>query len=181
LFGLAAKWKKSRPDRLGQLARAIEAISEQDRRQVDESVRVERLRVCGAEELHAICRGFAQALNERLPRPALLLDPGEFSADHYASGAPGLFQLNLRGRLLQIEFQPTEELSSSEDFRRPYVLYGTVRSFNQDFLDRHTVDERAIFYCLEGSHGRWHYFDSRTYRTGPLTQEFFASELERLL
>lgn len=181
MFGLAAKWKKNRPDRLDRLARAIEAIGAEDQRLVDESVRVERLRLLGAGELHAICRGFIESLNARLTRPDLVLDPGDYRADRYENGAPGLFQINLRGRLLQIEFQPTDDLWSSEDFRRPYILFGIVRSFNQDYLDRNTVDEKAIYYCPDGETGRWHYFDSRTYSTGALTQDFLVDEMERLL
>ena len=135
----------------------------------------------GATELHAICRAFIDALNGRLLKPSVILDPGDFSAEGYNDGAPVLFQINLRGRLLQIRFEGTEDLYSREDFRRPYVLYGAVRSFNQDFLDRNIVDEKAIFYCLEGEGGRWYYFDTRTYRTGQLTQDFLVAELEQLL
>jgi hypothetical protein len=185
LFGLAARWKRNRPNRLEELARAIEAIGDDDRRLLDESVRVERLRQQGAGDLYEICRDFVDTLNARLSTPALTLDPPHYSNESYPDGAPALFQINLRGRLLQIEFQTTDELSSTEDFRRPYVLYGTVRSFNQDFLAHDTVDEKALFYCMEGNPenrcARWHYFDSRTYASGALTRDFLVGEMARLL
>lgn len=181
MFGLAARWKRNRPDRLTELARAIESLGERDRSLVDETAHVDRLRIKGATELYSICRAFIDALNSRLSRPSVILDPPDYSADHYNEGVPGLFQINLRGRLLQLKFEATEELYSRDDFRRPYVLYGAVRSFNQDLLDHGTVDEKAIFYCPEGEDGRWYYFDARTYRTGELTQEFFITELQHLL
>ena len=181
MFGSAARWKRTRPDRLTRLARAIDLLGERDQNLVDESARVDRLRIRGATELHAICRAFTEALNGRLSKPSVMLDPADYSAQRYSDTAPGLFQINLRGRLLQIRFQATEEPYSREDFRRPYVLHGAVRSFNQDFLDHNTVDEKAIFYCTEEEDGRWYYFDTRTYRTGQLTQDFLVAELEQLL
>jgi len=139
------------------------------------------LRLAGAEQLHTICRDFTEALNQKLSRPSVLLDPGEYSGTTYNDGAPCLYQINLRGRLLQIEFCATEQLCSSEEFRLPYVLYGTVRAFNQDFLDHNSVDEKSIYYCLEGRQGNWHYFDHRTYGTGVLRLDFFIAALAQLL
>ena len=142
---------------------------------------MEQLRLQGATELYDVCRGFTEAVNRRLPKPAVMLDPGEYSAANFSNGVPVLFQISLRGRLLQLEFAATEEHLSSEDFRKPYVLTGAIRSFNQDFLDHNIVDEKAIFYCPEGVEGRWHYSDRRTYGTGVLTQDFLVSALEQLL
>jgi hypothetical protein len=181
LFGLAARWKRNRPDRLGRLARAIEALGEEDRKLADESSRAEQLRVRGAVELYAICSGFIEALNRRLSKPALILDPVDYSAASYKDGVPGLFQINLRGRLLQLTFSATEQHLSREEFRRPYVLIGSIRSFNQDFLDHNTVDEKAIFYCPEGEHGRWHYLDNRTCAAGLLSQDVLVTALKQLL
>jgi len=184
---LAARWKKNRADRLTRLAQAIELLSDHDRNLIRESSRVERLRVRGAVELHGLCHSFIAALNEKLSLPSVELDPFEYSAAHYTDGVPALFQINLRGRLLQLEFEATEELSSREDFRKPYVLFGAVRSFNQELLDHNTIGEKAIFYCPEtdGKNGEdaghWHYFDSRTYRTGLVTQDFLVTELHHLL
>ena len=62
MFGLAAKWKRKRPDALTRLAQAIEILGDHDRNLVDESSRVDQLRIRGAAELHAICRSFIGAL-----------------------------------------------------------------------------------------------------------------------
>ena len=92
-----------------------------------------------------------------------------------------LLQINLRGRLLQLEFHATEDLTSTDDFRMPYVMRGSVRSFNQELLDSNRLDEQMIFYCPKGDSARWHYFDHRTYRTGELDREYLGSALERLI
>ena len=81
----------------------------------------------------------------------------------------------------RIDFTATEELYSTDDFRRRYTLQGAVRSFNQELLSQNVVDEQTIYYCPEGSTARWYYLDCRTYRTGRVTPDFFAAELERLL
>lgn len=142
---------------------------------------MERLRERGAGELHEVCLSFVEAVNERLSRPTLVLDPAGYSGEDFTGGAPTLFQINLRGRLLQIEFRATEDLTSTEDFRRPYILTGALRTFNQDFLVRDTVNEKSLFYCLDGDGGVWHYFDPKTYGSGLLTREFLADEMTRLL
>lgn len=181
MFGWAAKWKRTRPDRLTRLARAIEAIAETDRKLIDESTRVDRLRSRGALDLHRICRAFVDKVNGQLPETAVLLDPPSFSEGNYNDGGINLFQINLRGRILQIEFGPTSELFEDDDFRRPYVLRGAVRSFNQDLLDHGSIDEQMIFYCPTDDAAFWYFFDGRTYRTGRVAENYLVSELERLL
>lgn len=178
---MSAKWKGNRPDRLSRLAKAIEAIGEHDRKLIDESAHVDRLRQQGAVELHEICRRFVEKINAKLTSPAVLLDPPSFSSERYNDGGPNLFQINLRGRLLQLEFEAIDELYSRDDFRQPYVLRGAVRSFNQDLLDQHGMDEQMIFYCPNGAEAAWYFLDGRTYRTGRVSEDYLASEMERLL
>jgi hypothetical protein len=178
---LAGKWRRNPPDRLSRLAKSIEAIGEQDRKLIEESTRVDRLRTQGAVDLHQICRRFVDKINAKLSDPAVLLDPPEFSAEHYNDGRPNLFQISLRGRLLQLEFEATDELYSRDDFRQPYVLRGAVRSFNQDLLDRHGVDEQLIFYCPGNSDPAWYFLDGRTYHSGRVSEGYLISEMEQLL
>ncbi len=92
-----------------------------------------------------------------------------------------LFQINLRGRLLQLEFAATAELFESDDFRQPYILRGAIRRFNQELLDSNTVDEQLLFCCPTGTTTRWYFFDPRTYRTGRVSEDYLIAELERLL
>jgi hypothetical protein len=181
LFGLVEKWRQRRPHRLTRLAAAIEALNERDRQLIEETAAVERLRIQGAADLHDICRTFVNALNSKLVSPAIILDPAEYYSRTFNDGGPNIFQINLRGRLLQIDFTATEELYCTDDFRRRYTLLGTVRSFNQELLSQNVVDEQTIYYCPERAAARWYYFDCRTYRTGRVTPDFFAAELERLL
>ena len=181
MFGLAAKWKRNRPDRLTRLAKAIEAIAETDRKLIDESAQVDLLRSRGALELYRICSAFVDKVNSRLTEPAIRLDPASYSEGNYNDEGLNLFQINLRGRILQIEFGPTVELYEDDDFRRPYVLRGAVRSFNQDLLDLGSVDEQLIFYCPANSTAFWYFFDGRTYRSGRVAENYLVSEMERLL
>ena len=178
---MAAKWRQKRPDRLSRLAAAIEALGERDQKIIDESARVDELRLKGAGELHEICRRFVDKINGKLSEPAVLLDPPEFSEHLFTDKGLNLYKINLRGRLLQLAFEVTDELVATEDFRRPYILQGAVRSFNQDFLDRNGVDEQMIFFCPAGESGEWYFFDGRTYRTGKVGEDYLLSELERLI
>ena len=181
MFGLAAKWRKNRPDRLTRLAHAIESISETDRRLIAESAEVDRLRTRGAMDLWRICSTFVAKVNEKLSEPSVLIDPPAYHENSYNDGGVNLFQINLRGRILQIEFAPTAELYERDDFRYPYVLRGAVRAFNQDLLENHTVDEKMIFYCPRPETAHWFYFDARTHSTGRVGEHYLITELERLL
>jgi len=178
---LGEKFRKSRPDRLSRLAAAIEALGDRDQKLIDENRRVDRMRVEAAVELYSICRRFVDNLNAKLSQPAVLLSPGSFSGQSFDDNGPNLFQINLRGRLLQIEFSVTDEPYERDDFRIPYILRGAVRSFSQKFLEANSIDEQMIFYCPEGARGRWYFFDGRTYRSGELNEEFLATELEKLV
>ena len=53
--------------------------------------------------------------------------------------------MNVRGRILQVAFEATVELVSTEDFRVPYTLHGSVRAFNQELLDKDIIEEQLIF------------------------------------
>jgi hypothetical protein len=82
---------------------------------------------------------------------------------------------------LQIEFEATEELTSSEDFRIPYALHGAVRGFNQELLEQNVVREQLLFYTVEKTGTMWRFFDARTYRTGPFDQDYLIGLMEQLL
>jgi hypothetical protein len=181
LFGLAAIWKRRSLDRLDRLALAIEAIAGRDQVVMDESSQVDRIRAEGAAGLYGVCRKFVDELNGRLKDPALVLDPPQWDQDSFDDSRPNLLQISLRGRLLQIEFSATDEPYSTEEYRHRYVLEGSVHSFNQNFLERDTVDEQMIFFCAHEPTAVWHFFDPRTYRSGLVSVEYLASELERLL
>jgi hypothetical protein len=131
--------------------------------------------------LHAICAEFVDSLNRLLPQPVVDLDPAELDAGSFHEGSTNLFQINVRGRILQVEFKATGELLSTEEFRVPYTLEGTVRTFNQTLLEKDLIEEQLLFYTVESHRKMWRFFDARTYRNGPFDREYLVSLMEEIL
>lgn len=181
MFGLAAKFRKNRTDRVTRLAAAIESLCDRDLAHVEETERVEALRLRGARDLHAACKAFVDQVNSRLSHSFLILSPDAFAAAGFHEDSANMLQINLRGRLLQIEYHATEELYSTDDFRTPYILKGSVRAFNQELLANNRVDEQLLFYCPKGDSGVWHLLDCRTYRTGRLDGDYLTTAIEKLI
>ena len=144
---MAARFRKNRPDRLTRLATAIEALGARDEKLIAESRRVEGLRLQGAMQLHRLCRTFVDGLNARLSQPSVVLSPGVLEETNFDDTGANLFQINLRGRLLQFEFQAMADLYGNDDFKLPYVLRGAVRLFNQELL-RSPQPRRAFDFLL---------------------------------
>ena len=172
---------KKLPSRLEGLASKIEALAAKDEDLLRHERRIWELREHAAAELHRVCRQFTTAVNEMLTHPEVRIDPAEYPDGAFHEDGPNLIQINVRGRLLQIKFEATPELVSTENFRIPYVMEGAVRGYNQELLERNTIDEQLIFYCLEGDLHHWRFFDARTYRSGPLDQDYLISQLEHLI
>ena len=181
MFGLAEKLKRRKIDRLNRLARAIEAVGALDQHLLSESERVEDMKAAGAMLLYQTCSDFVGELNGRLSDPAVMLAPFEWSPANFQDDQVNFFQISLRGRLLQIEFRSTDEMYSTDDYRKPYILHGTIRSFNQESLEHNRMGEQRIFCCPAAGQPVWHFFDPRTYRTGRVSADYLALELERLL
>jgi hypothetical protein len=182
-LGTARRWSSARSskDRLKKLAEAIDALAEKDSALIDKTRQVATLRRSAAVELHAICRNFVCGVNGHLSKTKLEFDPPEYSADSFKDTGINLLQINARGRLLQVEFGSTVEMISTENFRVPHILEGSIRCFNQEFLEQAVIEEQFIFYCLERKQNLWRFFDARTYRSGLFDQEYLASLLEQLL
>jgi hypothetical protein len=139
------------------------------------------LRRQAAGELHGICADLVHSLNALVVQCDVELDPPSFNADFFHDDAPNLIQINVRGRILQMEYEATPELLSSENFRIPYTIEGSVRAFNQELLDKSRIEEQLIFYTVEKHRSMWRFFDGRTYRSGPLDQEYLISLIEQLI
>jgi hypothetical protein len=167
--------------RLKRLAREIEALAEKDETTLRRTREIGDLRRRAAAELFRVCAGFVDAVNSLLPNPELTLDPPDFGADTFQEEAPNLIQMNVRGRILQVEFETTPELISTEDFRIPYTLSGAVRAFNQALLDKDLIEEQLLFYTVEKQRTMWRFFDARTYRSGEFGQEYLISLMEQLV
>lgn len=181
MFGLGVRWTRSRPSRLAKLAETIDSLVLEDERAIAEAHRVAASRRTGAEELYRLCAKFADDLNAMLKRTEVVLDPPEFSSTRYTDYGDTIFQIHVRGRILLLCFAAAPQLISTENFREPYILEGAIRSFNQDSLDRASLEEKSIFYCTSPEGGTWHYFDPRTYQTGPLGEDYLVSSFEALV
>ena len=168
-------------DRLKKLAASIDALVKKDEEQLRRAQDMQALRRKAAGQLYAVCAEFAGAINDLTTHTELKLDPPDYNAHAFRDGDVNLFQLNARGRILQIEFEATEELTSSEDFRIPYALHGAVRGFNQELLEQNLIREQLLFYTIEKTGNLWRFFDARTYRTGPFDQDYLIGLLEQLV
>jgi hypothetical protein len=171
----------SRDARLKRLAQSIDSLLEKDERLLRRTREVADLRRAAAADLHAICREFVGSLNRMLERSAVDLDPPVLGVDSFQDDSPSLVQINVRGRILQIVFRATGELVSTEDFRVPYTLEGTVRAFNQELLEKDLIEEQLIFFTLEKDKKMWRFFDARTYRSGPFDVEYLIGLMEQLI
>ena len=170
-----------REARLKRLAAAIESLAAKDEQVVRRAQEISALRSRAAAELHRVCAGFVDELNALLSSPTVTLDPPAFAESAFHEMGPNLFQINVRGRLLQIEFEATVELISTEDFRIPYTLTGAVRTFNQALLDKDLIEEQLLFYTLERRQSMWRFFDARTYRSGEFDRDYLLTLLEQLV
>lgn len=168
-------------DRLERLARSIEALAEKDARRIREAHEIAELRRQAAAELHAICSEFVKSVNRLLPKAMLELGPPEYNPETLRDPGLNMLQINVSGRIVNIEFEATDELVSTEHFRIPYTLHGTVRCFNQEMLDRTMVPEMLLFYCLEKNKNGWLLVDPRTHRTLPFDQEYLVTAMEKLV
>ena len=101
--------------------------------------------------------------------------------DLFQPDLPTLMQIQVRGRILQIAFTATPGLTSTEEFRIPYILEGSVRAFNQQLLDKHLMEEQLLFYTLEGRGAMWRYFDTRNYRSGHFDREYLMTLMEEVI
>ena len=172
---------QSRDARLKRLAQNIDSLLEKDERLLRHAREVADLRREAASDLHTICREFVGSLNRMLERSAVDLDPQVLNREAFQEDSPCLVQINARGRILQIVFRATDELVSTEDFRVPYTLQGTVRAYNQELLEKDLIEEQLIFYTVEKHKKMWRFFDARTYRSGPFDVEYLISLMEQLI
>jgi hypothetical protein len=170
-----------RAKRIKKLVDRIEALADSDDRKLEQARKIEQMRRAAALDLHILCRSFVEELNRHLIKTQLQFDPPEYEGEMFRLEGPNLFQINVRGRILQAEFEAGEKLISTEEFRVPYILEGAVRGFNQELLDREAVHEHLLFCCVEKKGNVWRFFDPRTYRTGEVDADYLTAMLEALV
>ena len=91
-----------------------------------------------------------------------------------------LIQISSQGREMQIAFEATPKLVSTEKFLVPYVLEGEVRAYNQRMLESFDIRSLLLFFCVEEGTAGWRFFDWRTRHTGPVDRELLANLMEPL-
>lgn len=168
-------------DRLKRLARNLDALARRDEESIRQAHQIGALRRAAACELHKTCNDFVAQLNRLLTEIKLEFDPERYGPDNFRDSGLNLFQINANGRILQLGFEATGQLISTEDFRVPYTLSGQVRCFNQELLEKDLIEEQLLFYTMEGKRNLWRFFDARTYRSGPCDAEYLAGLLEQLV
>jgi len=168
-------------DRLKRLAKSLDALARKDENGIRRAREIGSLRRQAALELHGICGDFVRALNQFLSEIELEFHPEEYGPENFQDTGINLFQINARGRILQIKFEATPELISTEDFRVPYILSGAVRCFNQQLLEKDLIEEQLLFYTIEKSRHLWRFFDARTYRSGPFDADYLTGLMEQLV
>ena len=176
-----AQPEQSRDTRLKRLAQSIDRLPDKDERLLRHAREMAALRRTAAADLFAICSYFVNSLNRMLERSAIDLDPPVYGESSFHEDATNLIQINVRGRILQVAFKATPELVSTEEFRVPYTLAGSVRAFNQELLDKDLIEEQLIFFTLESHKKMWRFFDARTYRSGPFDLEYLIGLMEQLI
>jgi hypothetical protein len=167
--------------RFKKLAASIEALAQKDELAEAHAREIADMRDAAAAEIYSICAEFVSGLNRLLPCPEVIIDPADTGPVRLQERSHCLIQISVRGRILQIEYDHTPELVSTEEFRVPYTLAGSVRAFNQELLEKDLIEEQLIFFTLEKHRRMWRFFDPRTYRSGPLDRDYLISLMEQLI
>ena len=168
-------------DRLKKLAEAIEALTAKDDALFRKLWRSQRCVARRQLSYIVFAPLSSKRSNQHLSSSQVEFDPAEYLPESFQEIGVNLLQINVRGRILQIEFAATPQTVSTENFRVPHIIEGSIRCFNQEFLDRAIVEEQFIFYCLEKKRNLWRFFDSRTYRSGPFDREYLVSLMEQVI
>ena len=166
-------------DAIAKLARKIDAAKRAERFLVNADD-VANLRRHGASELHRICAEFVSSVNISLSEATLDLSPPTYAPEMFRDPGVNLIQISSQGREMQIAFEATPELVSTEKFLVPYLLEGEVRTYNQRMLERFEIRSQLLFFCVEQGTAGWRFFDWRSRRTGPVDRELLVNLVKPL-
>jgi hypothetical protein len=175
-------------DRIRRLARKIEDLRRKDESSAMRRREIGRQRLEAARQLHSVCQCFVGKINELIKEDQMSLVPGDFSGET-TEDCRWQYMLNVRGRVLLIDLEPPPSLVSTELFRKPYIMQGEVRFFNQELLDDSRVEEHGLFFCpgegLKDASGRrqgaWLFWNGRSYKSGPVDDAYLAELMEQLM
>jgi hypothetical protein len=175
-------------DRIRRLARKIEDLRRKDESAAARRREIHRQRLEAARQLHNVCRVFVDKINELIKEDQMGLVPTEFTGDA-GDDCRLQYMLNVRGRVLLIDLEPPPSLVSTELFRKPYIMQGEVRFFNQELLDDSRVEEHGLFFCPgEGTKdasghrsGAWLFWNGRSYKSGAVDDTYLAELMDQLM
>ena len=173
--------KHPRDERFQKLARRIEELRRKDESAQEHRRQIGQRRTEAVQHLWHVCSSFASHLNSYVEHDQLQLSPpkppGDFPEDNQLQ-----LLMNVRGRILLLDIGAPADLVANDNFKKPYILEGEVRFFNQELLEEERVEEHGIFFCPgEGSQGAWMYWNGRTYKSGYVDENYLASLLEQIL
>jgi hypothetical protein len=168
-------------DRVKRLAARMDRLAEQDELLVARMKRVESARRIGAVQLYQLCAHLVRELNTLVTRFRIEIAPDSWTNDTFRDTGVNILQINANGRLIQVAFQATDKLVSSENYLTPYIIEGSVRWFNQELLDGRGIEEEQVFLCWDDRTGsRWRWQDPKTRRSGVFDLDHLMGLLERL-
>lgn len=166
-------------DPIERLARQIDAALKSERfpGSADE---IARLRRQGACQLHAICSEFVASLNGKLSQTRIELSPPVYAPEMFRDGSVNLFQISAEGRTMQIVFQATNPLISTDKYLVPYILEGEIRTYNQAMLEHFEIRSQSLFHCIEDGNTFWRFYDWRNPRNVDVDAKLLASLMQPL-
>jgi hypothetical protein len=168
-------------DRVKRLAARMDRLAEQDELLVARTKRVESARRIGAAQIYQLCAHLVRELNTIVTRFRIEIAPDTWTTEAFRESGVNIVQINANGRLIQVAFQATDKLVSSENYVSPYIIEGAVRWFNQELLDGRGIEEEQLFLCWDDKSGsRWRWQDPKTRRSGAFDLDHLMGLLERL-
>ena len=166
-------------DPVAKLARQIDAARKSESL-LSSAESIAGLRRQGACQLHQVCAEFVSLLRRTLSQAPLELSPATYSPEMFRESGVNLFQVSSQGRQMQIAFQATAPLFSTEKFLTPYVLEGEIRTYNQRMLEHFEIRNQSLFYCVDNETAFWRFYDWRNPRNLAVDAELLAALMQRL-
>lgn len=162
-------------DAIARLARQIKGNARADRRGLMSAGEVAGLRRAGAAELHSVCAAFVNSVNSQLSGLVLELSPADYPTGAFRESGANLIQISGQGRIVQIAFESTRELFSTEKHLIPYTLEGEIRTYNEEMLKHFEIQSLGLFYCVEEERNVWRFADWLRNRHGVFSRELLAN------
>ncbi len=173
--------KNPHDERFQKLARRIEELRRKDETAHQRRMQIAAQRTQAVRQLWETCNTFVEHLNSYVEQDRLELSPAE-PPDQISEDYQVQLLLNVRGRVLLMDIRAPTNLVATDNFKKPYILEGEVRFFNQELLEDDRVEEHGIFFCPgEGKGGAWMYWNGRTYKGGRVDQDYLAGLLEQIM